>query len=433
MLAAGGIPTGANSRLLPVSIPFRFFGAAIVYHLLAWLALLAGIGAAPAFAGGLGWPLAALHLVTLGVLAMAAIGASLQLLPVATRQPVRSRHWPAVIWWLYTPGVAAVALGMGTGATRLLAAGAIAVIIALVAYAVLLADNLYAGKGMPAVVAHGWVAVASLLVTLVTAFALAGGYLGAPVLDRANALPLHVVFAAYGFMGMLALGLSYVLVPMFALAPAPDERRALVSVALAAISLLVAAAAAFGVAPRALFVTAIALGSGSVALHLWLMRIALRTGMRRALGRSFRLVRIAWALLVASLAAGLAALELPIEHLGTLFGLTLIAGWLLTFLLGILQRIVPFLASMHAAHGKGLPPTPSALTAERPLTIHFLCHLAALALLALAVITDSVLVAVTGAVAGTGGAMAFCWFFLVVLRRMRQPESTVKAGVAGAA
>jgi hypothetical protein len=375
-----------------------------------------------------------LHLVTLGVLAMAAIGSSLQLLPVATRQPVRSRHWPAAIWWLYTPGVAAVAIGMGTGATRLLAVGAIAVVIALVAYAALLADNLYAGKGMPAVVAHGWVAVVSLLATLATALMLAGGYLVAPVLDRANALPLHVVFAAYGFMGMLALGLSYVLVPMFALAPAPDERRALASAALAAIALLVAAAAALGVAPRAAFVAAIALGSGSVALHLWLMRIALRTGMRRALGRSFRLVRIAWALLVVSLAAELAiALELPIEHLGTLFGLTLIAGWLLTFLLGILQRIVPFLASMHAAHGKGLPPTPSALTAERPLTIHFLCHLTALTLLALAVITDSVLVAAVGALAGVSGAVAFCWFFLVVLRRMRRPERAAGVGVAGAA
>jgi hypothetical protein len=432
-LAAGAFLAGASSRLLPVSIPFRFFGAAVAYHLLAWLALLAGIGAAPAFAGGLGWSLAALHLVTLGVLAMAAIGASLQLLPVATRQPVRFRRWPAAIWWLYTPGVAALALGMGTGGTRLLAVGAIAVVIALVAFAVLLADNLCAGRGMPAVVAHGWVAMASLLVTLATALALAGGYLGAPVLDRANALPLHVVFAAYGFMGMLALGLSYVLVPMFALAPAPDERQAFASGALGAIALLVAAVAALGVAPRPLFIAAIAFGSGSVALHLRLMRIALRTGMRRALGRSFRLVRIAWALLVASLAAGLAmALQLPIEHLSALFGLTLIAGWLLTFLLGILQRIVPFLASMHAARGKGLPPTPSALTAERPLTMHFLCHLAALALLALAVITDSVLVAAGGAVAGAAGAMAYCWFFLVVLRRMRRLGSVAAVGVAGA-
>ena len=109
MKLAGAFLSGATSRLLPASIPLRFFGAAIASHLLAWLALLAGSEAMPRFAGGLGWTLAALHLVTLGVLAMTAIGASLQLLPVATRQPVGSIRWPALIWWLYTPGVAAVA------------------------------------------------------------------------------------------------------------------------------------------------------------------------------------------------------------------------------------------------------------------------------------------------------------------------------------
>ena len=111
-IAAGAFLGGAAGRLLPASIPFRFFATAVAYHVLAWLALLAGARDAPRFAGGLGWPLAALHLVTLGVVVMTAIGASLQLLPVATLQPVRAQRWASALWWLYTPGVAAVALGM---------------------------------------------------------------------------------------------------------------------------------------------------------------------------------------------------------------------------------------------------------------------------------------------------------------------------------
>ena len=83
--SAGQFLASARSRLLPASIPLRFFGAAVVFHLLAWLALLPGAQALPRFDGGLGWPLAALHLITLGVLVMSAIGASLQLLPVAVR------------------------------------------------------------------------------------------------------------------------------------------------------------------------------------------------------------------------------------------------------------------------------------------------------------------------------------------------------------
>jgi hypothetical protein len=418
--AAGVFLGGAASRLLPASIPFRFFGAAVAFHLLAWLALLAGADRFPRYSAGLGWPLAALHLVTLGVLVMTGIGASLQLLPVATRQPVPSTRWPATIWWLYTPGVAAIALGMGRGMPVLLGAGAVAVGLALLAYAVLLANNLRGARGMPGVVAHGWAALGCLLVVLATAASLAFAYLGAPLLDRAAALALHVAFAAYGFMGLLALGMSYILVPMFALSAAPGERQSIASCAFVVTALALAALAAFGVAPQPLRVVAIAIGGVAVALHLRLMRHALRTGMRRELGRSFTLVRIGWAALVASLLAALAVvLDAPLAGASTLFGLALVGGWLLSFVLGILQRILPFLASMHAPRGAKRSPTPSSLSSDRPLALHFFCHLAALAGLALAVIVDSPPIATAAAGVGALGAAAFGGFFLILLHRMR--------------
>ncbi len=418
--AAGAFLAGATSRLLPASIPFRFFGAAVVYHLLAWLALLAGADRVPRFAGGFGWPLAALHLVTLGVLVMTAIGASLQLLPVATRQPVRRVRRAAAIWWLYMPGVAALAFGMGSGAPLLLGLGAVGVLLALLAFAALLANNLRAARGMPGVVVHGWAALACLLVVLATALSLALAGMGLPLLDRATGVALHIAFAGYGFMGLLAFGLSFILVPMFALSNAPDERRAIASCALAVAALALAALGAFGFEPRLLRIGAIGLGAAAVALHLRLMLGALRSGMRRQLGRSFTLVRIGWAALVATLFVALGiVLDAPLPGLPSLFGLTLIAGWLLTFLLGMLQRILPFLASMHASQGRNRPATPSSLSAERPLAIHFVCHLTALAGLALAVVADSVPLAALAAGVGALGAAAFAAFFLILLRRMR--------------
>ena len=290
----GAFLGGAKSRLLPASIPFRYFAAAVAYHVLAWLALLGGADDVPTFAGGLGWPLAALHLVTLGVLVMTAVGASLQLLPVATRQPLRWPRAPALIWWLYTPGVAAIALGMGMPAPAWLAGGALLVVLALAGYAALLAWNLIGARGMPAVAFHGWVALASLAIVVATALSLACAYVGVPGLARDTALALHVAFAGYGFMGMLALGLSYIVVPMFALSAAPDSRMARASCGLAVVALVLAGAAALGVAPRVLRVVAIAAGSVAVGLHLKLMTAALRTGMRRELGRSFALVRTSW-------------------------------------------------------------------------------------------------------------------------------------------
>lgn len=416
---AAGFLAGATSRLLPASIPLRFFGAAVACQLLAWLALLGGSVNLPRFAGGLGWTLAALHLVTLGVLVMTAIGASLQLLPVATRQPVRSMRGPVLVWWLYAPGVAAIALGMGLARPWLLAGGASAVMVALLVYAALLAQNLAGARGMPVVVAHGWTALVSLLVTLLTAFSLAFTYVGMPLLDRGTGLALHVLFAAYGFMGMLALGLSYILVPMFALSAAPHEKRALASWGLAILALALAAAAALGVAPRALRIGAVLAAAIAITLHLRLMTVALKTGMRRELGRSFRLVRISWALLALSLLLALAlAVDLPFEGMPTLFGLVLIAGWLLTFLLGILQRIVPFLASMHMGRSAAGGPLMSEIAGSQPLKLHAACHVLALALVAAGIAGDAVWLVRLGSAAGLAGALAYGWFMAGVARRV---------------
>jgi hypothetical protein len=425
----GTFLAGASGRLLPPSVPFRFFGAAVAFHLLAWLALLAGAPGWPQWRGGLGWPLAALHLATLGTLVASAIGASLQLLPVATRRPVRSHRLAGALWWAYVPGVAALALGMGTARPAWIAVGAAAVLAALAAWAALLAANLRGARGMPGVVLHGWGALAALALLAVSALALVGLWLGRPLLGRDAARALHLAAGPFGLMGLLAFGLSYVLLPMFALAGVPDERLQRLSgiAALAAIALAAAAAAApdglaaAGGAHEALAATArwLALGLGALALglHWQLMRRTLAGGMRRDLGRSLLLVRVGWGSLAAAL--GVAAGHLLGAPVGRLFVVLVVAGWLLSFLFGILQRILPFLASMHAAQGRKRPPTPSALTVDGALAWHLRGHLAALALLAAATVADSAWLAAAAALAGTVGAVAFGVFFAVLLLRLR--------------
>ena len=86
MSIAGGFLGGAQDRLLPASIPFRFFLSATGFHVLAWAALFLAAEDAAGFRGGTGPVLAAIHLLALGTLAMTAIGASLQLFPVVTRR-----------------------------------------------------------------------------------------------------------------------------------------------------------------------------------------------------------------------------------------------------------------------------------------------------------------------------------------------------------
>jgi len=419
MTVAGAFLGGASGRLLPAGIPLRFFGAAVAYHVLGWLVLVAAPGDWLDFRGGLGWPLAALHVFTLGVLGMTALGAAAQLLPVATRQAPVGQRALAWIWRLYTPGVALLALGMGLARPMLLAIGGMAVAVALALWAVLMARHLRHARGMPGVCAHAGSALLSLVLLLASALLLAGAWLGWNVPGRQLTLPLHVLFAPFGFMGLLALGLSYLLVPMFALSPPVRESAQLASCALLVAGLLLATAAVFGVLPNLLRALAWALGSTGVLLHLHRMRRALASGMRKELGRSFVLVKVAWgALLLALVLGGVLWAGIPLPRAEPAFGLALIA-WLLTFVLGILQRILPFLAALHAAAGKRRGPTASMLTNERALKAHFACHLAALAGLALALAFDSPWLARGAAVAGLAGALAFATFHLHLLRRLR--------------
>ncbi len=239
------------------------------------------------------------------------------------------------------------ALGMGTGATTMLAAGAIAVVAALAAYAALLARNLVGAKGMPVVVAHGWAALASLVVVIATALALAGAYVGVPTIDRATAIALHVAFAGYGFMGMLALGLSYIVVPMFALSAPPAERPAWASFALAALALLLAGDRGAGHRAAGLLRTVrdrrgtCRGGRASAADgHRAADRNAAAISAARSRSSGWRGRSLVgeprpsrWR----------SSLDAPVDGIATQFGLALIGGWLLTFLLAhpAADRAVP--------------------------------------------------------------------------------------------
>jgi hypothetical protein len=155
-------------------------------------------------------------------------------------------------------------------------------------------------------------------------------------------------------------------------------------------------------------------------MHLVLMRQVLKSGMRKRLGLSFVLIKAAWAMLVLTLLVGIAALHGWAGPTGpTLFGLLLVGGWLLTFLFGILQRILPFLASMHATRSAaGAPLSVSELATAWPLRLHAACHGAALAGLAGAILVDTVWLARAAGLVGLVGATAFAWFTLDVLRHI---------------
>jgi len=397
----------SRSRLLPMSLPFRYFGAAVAFQLAAWGVLLPFSAELTSFRGGLGPVFAAVPPLTLGVLAMTAIGATLQLLPVATRQPVRALWAVKLVWWALVPGILAFAAAAAAYRPDLMGPGAVLVVAALAGYAVLLWKNLAGARGMRVVVMHGWAALACLAALAATGLALVVRYEHGIALDHGAFRSAHLVLAAYGFMGLLAAGLSSFLLPMLAVAPPPAPRVSF-GVLAAAVAAIVVASVGF-TAPGAL------LGLAAATAHVAALERSLRARLRPLPGPAFLLIRVSWACLLGSLA--LAALGFPGGTL--LFAVLLVPGWLLTFLLGVMQRIVPFLASVHASSTARGTPLISALTPVRLLALHHVLHLGALALLAGAALSGEPLVARIGAAAGFAAAAAYAAFFAYVLLKVR--------------
>lgn len=419
-LAAADVLAGAKSRLLPAAIPFRYFAAAALFHVLFWAALALAAPDVPQYRGGPGAPLGALHLLTLGVFAMTAAGAAFQLLPVATQQPLRSLILARSVIWLLAPGVLLLAAGMAVAEMLLMAAGGTLAVLALLGWGVLVGDNLARTRGMATVIAHAWTALAALAGLLLLGVGLIADFRFGFLPDHGGAALAHLVLAAFGFMGMLAAGLSYVLVPMFALSPGPPLWQGRAGVAFGATGLVLAATGALLGQPVGLALGALC-GLVAAGAQIGAMIHVMRSRMRKALGRSFILIRLSWGLLPASLLLGLGlSVGLAVPQAPALFGF-LVLAWLLTFLTGILQRIVPFLASMHTGGRGGRPALVSELARDGLLRVHMWGHLAALTLVGAGILLDQGLIVRLGALAGLVGAVSFAWFVGEVVARVRPP------------
>ena len=418
MTTAAAFLGGARERLLPASLPFGFFACAILFHLAMWVVLAIAAPVVPDFAGGPGLPLAALHLLTLGVLAATAMGAAFQLLPVATRQPLAAL-WPArLAFWLFAPGVAILVTGMATIRLDAMAVGGLAVAAGLVVFGLLIGDNLRRVRDLPLVAAHGWLALLSLAALIGLGLALIMDFEIGFLPDHGAAARAHMILATYGFMGMLVAAFSQVLVPMFALSKAPGRALGWTQFVFSGLALATGVIGALALNTAVLAAAAL-LGLVAAGAHLWAMGTMMRQRMRKAMGLSFALIRLAWVFLPLSLIMALAALFGLTGARGTLlFGFTLLFGWLLTFLLGILQRIIPFLAALQAAKAGRRMPMTADLTSTSALRLHALCHVGALTLVVIGLAAGEAEILRAGAVLGAVGAAAFAYFGFVVMWRM---------------
>lgn len=422
--------SGANSRLLPASIPFRFFTAAMIFYVLFWAAVFFNGEDLTSYMVGSGPVLSMIHIATLGVLTMTVIGAALQLLSVATRKAFKGFWICRLLSWIYIPGYMLLAYAMFIGDSMAMLIGGSVTGLGLLIFFYLIIDNIRGVQGMAAIMQHCWAAMLSLLALVVLGIMLIVNMEQGFMEDHLTIALSHFIVAVFGFMSLLAMGFSYILVPMFALAPAPSEKLGRLSIACNALA-IVAIVAGLNLSLVWVSLIGVALAMVGVGLYIYGMMKVYGGRMRKRLGMPFLLIRIGWTMLAVTILWGAVGLAgywpmAGFETGHTLFAVLVIMGWLLTFLVGILQRIIPFLSSMHTSGSGGIPMLASSMADDRLLTVNAIGHLAGLAIVSLGVILDMGLIIQIGAGAGFVGAVALLWYLFSVTGHMirNQPENS---------
>lgn len=401
----GAIPFGAEQRLLPEWIPLSFFAFALICQPLGWLLAFLQADQMSDFAGGFGPVLASLHMFTIGVIMTTALGASLQMLPVASATTMSKPNRVVFVLIAHLLGTTIILGGFSHYLARVTTMGLSGLVFASVLYVFLLFKILWHAQGLEQVRRHAFFAALSLLVVISLATMIILDWADFITLPLQNARSLHGGFALFGFMGFLVLGFSRIMIPMLAVSDKTNER-------LANLTFIFALA---GIALWASDFATPALMAGLVAsvLHIYEMGQVLKARLMRRLGPEWHLIRFSWVMLPVSLAL----MILGFWQVGVACA---VLGWLLSFVLGILQRIIPFLLSMQIARKTGMPELPSKLATEKLLKTIAPVHIGCVLMFLLALGFDQDVVLKTASLIGIINALLFLSFFIIALKRKHQ-------------
>jgi hypothetical protein len=402
----------------PFAAPLRFFLTAPLFAMAASLVLVI-IG--PEMLSSRWSPalLAATHLVTVGFMMQVMLGALIQILPVvAGANLVRPL---TVARWLHAGlSVGAVLLAAGFLAGRPGWLGIAAVILALAIGGFLVATT-RALVGVPSTsptIRGLKLALAGLgvAVTLgcVIALALAHGW----ALPLVALTDLHAGWALGGWAGVLLAAMAYVVVPMFQLTPGYPARPSW-AFPIILVGLLLAWSLAVAIGAEILAQAAqLAAAIAGIAFSALTMR--LQSQRRRARpDATYRNWQFGAACAIVGLAMWSTAIVFPVfgnfPGWTLAFGVLLIAGGFVSFISGMLYKIVPFLAWLHLQNlGEGavVAPPMNRILADVEMSRQVRAHVAAVGALFAACWQPEWLARPAGAL----GAVASAWLFFNLAR-----------------
>lgn len=326
----------------PFSVPLRFFLSAPLFLIAAGLgtALLPGWTVAPLASA----TLALTHLITLGFLGMAMLGAMSQILPVVASAPLpnaRPVAWVSHLGLLL--GTPCLAMGLYGGEAALLMAGSgliglgLLVFIGAAGLALLRAQVSDTTQAMR-------LAAFTLVITLLLGLSMASWLAGLWLPDAPfDWLAGHVLWGMGGWIGVLVMGAAWQVVPMLQLTPPypPPLTRWLWRTMLVGLPLATATPSPW---------RELGLVMATLALIIFAAATLRLQNQRKRKVEDVTLDfwRIGMACLIAAALLALAQMRGALPAAWTLLaGLLFLIGFATSVVTGMLYKIVPFMAWFH--------------------------------------------------------------------------------------
>ncbi len=340
----------ATDRSPSFSLPLRYFilGVGSVFLSLLGMALFGGELVQTTWTPRL---LALTHLLALGGILSMIMGASYQLVPVVLLARIWSEPLGKATFGTYLAGTLGMVVGFWTWQTRILGIGGALVLLSVLAFLVNIAISMTRAT---------WNRVGAYMAVSLAMLVAAGAVGGLRVLGYAapegavplaNALVAHAHLAAFGSASLLIFGLSYQLVPMFAVTHLVD-RFAWPVLGLGTVGVLGVAGGSLAQLawPVQLGATLMALASFLWMHDVWRMYQG-RTRRQLDVGLIISYGSLAY-LAVACVAGLLLAWGVPVPgvpapRLMALYGASALGGWITLSILGWFYKIMPFLGWYH--------------------------------------------------------------------------------------
>lgn len=375
----------------PIEAPGRFFLTAPLFAMLAGLLLLVE-GPVMFATRWLPATLAATHLITLGFMLQIMLGALIQILPVVAGANLpRPLAIATLVHLGLSAGILALTGGLYFGLPTWLVAAAGLLAATLGGFLLVAGQALLAVPSTSPTIRGLKLALLGLAGVVGLGVLLALGLAWGLPLPLPALTDLHAGWGLGAWAGVLLAAISYVVVPMFQLTPGYPARPSWWFPVLMLGLLLLWSVAVFWSLPGLL-----RLAQGLVALlGMIFVGLTMRLQKQRRRARSdasYRYWQLALVAVFFALAMLLtAALLPPLVNIGGwthLFGLLLLVGGFMSFIIGMLYKIVPFLSWQHLQNqtqAKVMAPPMNKILSDLAMERQFKAHAAAFVLLLAAV------------------------------------------------